>query len=296
MASFDLSTSLDRARALAKVDWVRPLFIGLFHVGAVAALFHFSWTNFFIFFTLYVISGMGITTGFHRLLTHKSFKTPRWIEVLWTIAGTLALQGGPISWVADHRQHHGESDTHLDPHDIHKGFMWAHLFWMFRNYPKWYLEAHRKAYAPDMLKDPFFRWMEKYFWVPTVVVGLILLAIGGVPAVLWGIGFRLTFLYHSTWFVNSAAHKWGYRPFSHEVATNNWWVALLAFGEGWHNNHHAHPTSARHGLRAWEFDVSWISIWVMSKLGLASKIRLPRNEELPWKKPRISDGPSELSA
>lgn len=294
MSSFDLSASLSRAKP--GFDFIRSTAIALFHVGAVAALFYPSWRNVGIAFLLYVISGTGITIGFHRLLTHKSFKTPRFAEILWTLAGCLALQGGPISWVADHRQHHGESDTKLDPHDIHRGFLWAHLTWMFRNYPKWYVEAHRKAYAPDLLKDKFFCWMETYFWLPTVIVGLALLYFGGIPAVLWGVCFRLVFLYHATWFVNSAAHKWGYRPFKSEIATNNWWVALLAFGEGWHNNHHAFPTSARHGLRGWEFDVSWISIWVMSKLGLASKIRLPRAEELPWKKARLEAAQQRASA
>ena len=241
--------------ARQRFDWVNVPIITLFHIGALAALFCFSWTNLAVAFVFYVITGFGITVGYHRMLTHRSFQTPSWIEKAWTIAGVLALQGGPISWVALHRQHHNESDTPLDPHNIGDGFFHAHMWWLLRRPPTELERIQRLHFAPDLLRQPFFVWFEKHPWVPTVVLGIALLAVGGWSMLLWGLCFRTVFLYHATWFVNSAAHKWGSRPFKSHEATNNWWVAALSFGEGWHNNHHAFPTSARHGLRAWQFDV-----------------------------------------
>jgi len=279
--SFNLETA--QAAAKTRFDWTALAFITAFHVGAVAALFYFSWGNLLAFGILYLFAGKGITVGYHRLLTHKSFKVPKWLERTWAVLGALNLQGGPIIWVAQHRQHHAESDTHLDPHDINKSFMWAHMFWIFKRYPVWFEDGQRSNYAPDVMKDGFYRWLDKYHYVPSLVVGAVLLGLGGFGMFLWGICLRLCWVYHSTWFVNSAAHRWGYRPFKEQLATNNWWVAILALGEGWHNNHHQFPTSAKHGLRFWEFDFSWISIWTMKKLGLASKIKLPSRDQLPWK-------------
>jgi stearoyl-CoA desaturase (delta-9 desaturase) len=264
-----------------RLDWTYVLFIGSFHVGAVAALFFFSWPAFWIFFALYVITGMGITVGYHRMLTHRSFQSPKWLEYLAMTVGCLALEGGPIAWVAAHRLHHKESDKDLDPHNINVGFWHAHMGWIFKRDVA-FEEKTKQLFAPDLLKDAYYRFLDRYPYVPSVVLGVALLALGGWSAFLWGFCARVVFTFHVTWFVNSAAHLWGYRHWPEEQATNNWWVALLSFGEGWHNAHHAHPTSARHGLRTWELDVSWIFIWTLSKLGLAKKIRLPAREELPW--------------
>ena len=268
----------------AEVDSYNIVFMVAIHGAAIASLFLFSWENLFAAFALYVLSGTGITIGYHRLLTHRSFKSPRWVEYIWATLGTLAMQGSPVIWVAQHRQHHLESDDELDPHNINLGFMWAHMWWILKRYPSWYETGVKNTFAPDLLKVGYYRWLDRYPHVPSLIVGVALLAVGGINMFLWGFCLRIVCMYHSTWFVNSAAHKWGYRYFKDEVATNNWWVALLSFGEGWHNNHHAFPTSARHGLRFWELDFSWITIWTMSKIGLAQKIKTPAKASLPWTK------------
>jgi fatty-acid desaturase len=216
------------------------------------------------------------------MLTHQAFDGPVWFRRLLTLWGTVAIQRGPIVWVADHRLHHTKSDTDEDLHNALRGFWWSHLFWMIRPETKYTDEELARKYAPDLLKDPFMRFMDKYYWVTAVIIGVGLYLYGGLPMFLWGFCLRLTCSYHATWFVNSAAHIWGYRPFKNEIATNNWWVGLLAMGEGWHNTHHALPTSARHGLRWWEVDVSWMIIWTFSKLGLARKVKLPSPQQLPW--------------
>jgi stearoyl-CoA desaturase (delta-9 desaturase) len=278
---FDLAKA--RSQSHTRVDKFYVLFMSAIHLGAIAALFCFSWTALLVGVISYLVAGIGITVGYHRLLTHKSFKAPLWLERTFATVGNLALQGGPITWVAQHRQHHRESDKEFDPHNINAGFMWAHMLWVFMRYPRWYEESQRQAFAPDLIKDPYYRFLEKNHYLFPALSGALMFALGGWPAFLWGFCLRIVLMYHSTWFVNSAAHKWGYRPFREEIATNNWWVALLSFGEGWHNNHHAHPTSARHGLRAWEFDASWILIWTLKKLGLVTKVRVPAATELPWK-------------
>lgn len=300
--SLDLSTSLSdaansvetavehKAEALLKswreaklfFDWVNVPLIALIHIGAIAALFFFSWTNLIVAAVFYVITALGITIGYHRLLTHRSFKTPSWNEKFWAILGALALQGGPITWVALHRLHHNESDSRLDPHDISRGFFHAHFLWLLKRPPAELERIQRLHFAPELCRDPFYRWLEKYSIVPTIIQSLILLFVGGFPMVLWGLCVRAAALYHATWFVNSAAHVWGSKPFEDSVGKNNWWVALLAMGEGWHNNHHAFPSSARHGLRNWQIDPSWITIKIMSYVKLAKNIKRPPQARLPW--------------
>ena len=162
---------------------------------------------------------------------------------------TLALEGGPIFWVATHRIHHQHSDREGDPHTPREGTWWAHAGWIISGEGLHHDAAVLGRYVPDLARDPVHLWLSKWHWTSNVVVGLALLAFGGVPYVLWGIFLRVTLGLHATWLVNSATHKWGSRRFAtRDDSTNNWWVALLTFGEGWHNNHHAHPTSARHGL------------------------------------------------
>jgi fatty-acid desaturase len=288
--AFDLPNALQQAPV--KIDKFYVVFMTLIHAGALAALFYFSWLGFALFLATYVISGMGITIGYHRLLTHRSFRVPMWLERFFALCGASAFEGGPISWVANHRQHHNESDTPSDPHDIHRGLAYAHFFWIFNRRPKWFENQLQRAYAPELLRSGFYRFLERFAYLPGGLLGLGLLiwsiATGDPSIFLWGLCFRVVFTYHATWLVNSAAHYWGYRYFSKEVATNNWWVALLAFGEGWHNNHHAFPTSARHGLRFWEFDSSWIVIWTLAKLRLARNLRLPERKHLPWTKESLA--------
>ncbi len=272
-----------------------PVGIGLavIHVGAlgifVPALF--SWQALVTAIVLYYVTGMvGITLGFHRLLTHRSLAVPRAIEYFLALCGTLALQGGPIDWVATHRAHHAHTDEELDPHDSHKGMGWAHVEWLFRTNASRIPAEERPRWAADLLRDPVYRFMEaNAFWIQVsagfALLGLGYLALGtlagAIGFVVWGIFARLVFTYHCTWLVNSASHAVGYQTYrTGDRSTNNWWVALMTFGEGWHNNHHAFPSSARHGLKWFEFDLTWTIIRGMQLVKLARNVKLPTKAQL----------------
>ena len=271
----DLPT-LGRAAQGGKTSWITAAFMVAFHIGAIAALFFFSWGAALAALVLYVFAiNMGIGMGYHRLLTHRGYKTPRWIEYFLAVCGTLSLEGGPIFWVATHRVHHQLSDKTGDPHTPTEGGWWAHLGWILSGESLHAQTVMLGRYAPDLTRDRFHVWLSKYHWVPLTLVGLGLLAIGGWKWVLWGIFLRVTLGLHSTWLVNSATHMWGSRRFAtRDESRNNWWVALLTGGEGWHNNHHAHPVSARHGLKWYEFDPNYYGIWLLKQLGLARDIKV----------------------
>jgi len=258
----------------SKINWVTASFMIAFHIGAVAALFFFSWKVFVLAVALNWVSGsLGIGMGYHRLLTHRGYKTPKWIEYFLTTCATLALEGGPIFWVATHRIHHQYSDKEGDPHSPIDGKWWAHAGWILVGKSMHHDTETLSRYVPDLAKDKFHVWITKYHYVPMIVLGLVLLAIGGLPFLLWGVFLRTVVGLHSTWLVNSATHSWGSRRFqTRDLSTNSWWVALLSFGEGWHNNHHAHPVSARHGLAWYEVDFNWYGIWLLRKLGLARDV------------------------
>jgi fatty-acid desaturase len=264
-----------------RMNWATTLVFFLFHVGAVAALFMFSWKNLLISMALYWMAiGWGISLGYHRLHTHRSYKCPRWMEYWFAICGTLSLEGGPIFWVATHRIHHQKSDQPGDPHSPRDGAWWAHMGWILWGETNHNNTKAMSKYAPDLAKDKFYIWLNNYHWVPMVVLGVILLAIGGPSLLCWGIFLRVTVGLHATWLVNSATHMWGERRFAtRDDSKNNWWVALMTFGEGWHNNHHAHPTSARHGLAWYEFDISWISLKILSAMGLVKQVRVAKVDE-----------------
>lgn len=248
----------------------------LFHLGAVAALFTFNWRALAVAVFLYwVATGLGISLGYHRLLTHRSYKPPRALEYFFAICGALTLEGGPISWVATHRIHHQKSDQHGDPHSPRDGAWWAHVGWLLFGETNHNNTRVMSKYAPDLAKIRFYVWLNDYHWLPMLFLGILLFAVGGLPMFLWGICVRVVVGLHATWLVNSATHMWGRRRFvTRDDSRNNWWVALLTFGEGWHNNHHAHPTSARHGLAWYEFDISWIQIKILERLGLAKSIHV----------------------
>ncbi|MBD1839452.1 acyl-CoA desaturase [Coleofasciculus sp. FACHB-64] len=256
-------------------DWVIIIYMAALHIAALFALFpsNFSWAavGVAVFFH-WVTGGLGITLGFHRLVTHRSFQTPKWLEYFFVLCGTLSCQGGPINWIGIHRLHHLHSDENLDPHDSNKGFWWSHMGWMLYQNPA---DTDIPRVTKDISGDPVYQFLQKYFIPIQVVLGLILYALGGWPFVVWGIFVRIVAVFHCTWFVNSATHKFGYRTYeSEDRSTNCWWVALLTYGEGWHNNHHAFQYSARHGLKWWEIDLTWMTIQFLQSLGLASKVKL----------------------
>jgi len=252
------------------------LVLAILHIGAVAALFCFNWRAFAVAVFLYwMCTGLGISLGYHRLHTHRSYRVPRWLEYFFGFCGTLTLEGGPIFWVAVHRIHHQRSDQPGDPHSPREGAWWAHVGWILLGESKHNNTRLMSKYAPDLARHRFYIWLNDYHWVPILALAALLFALGGLPMLLWGVCFRVVAGLHATWLVNSATHMWGARRFAtRDDSRNNWWVALITFGEGWHNNHHAHPTSARHGLAWWEFDPSWLTLKLLRFFGIARAVQV----------------------
>ncbi len=248
----------------------------IFHVGMVVAIIFFpSFQGLSLAGVVFAISLCpGIGAGFHRLLTHRGYKTPKWVEYILTVCGYLALQGGAIWWVVWHRLHHKFTEIMgLDPHTPRDGRWWAHMDWMLHPDPKYRDPKLLKKMAPDLMKDRFHVFLNKYLWVPIALFGILVLSFGGFGAFCWAVFVPVVLGWHSTWLVNSATHLWGYR--THETkddSRNNWWVALLTFGEGWHNNHHAHQRSVRHGNAWWEYDPNHRFIQLLQLLGLAKDL------------------------
>jgi len=248
-------------------------------LGALAAV----WPKFFSWPALaaaavvsYATVALGISLCFHRVLTHRSLRLRKPFEYLFAVFGTLALQGDPIRWVAVHRKHHAHADRHGDPHSIVNGFQWAHMDWIYRHNIALPSDDEMRHYASDLYAEPFYRVLQ-YCNVPLqIALGAGLFALGGWSWLIWGIFVRLSLSYHSTWLVNSAAHMLGYRTYpTPDRSTNCWWVALISWGEGWHNNHHAFPFSARHGLRWFEIDLTWWHVRALAFLHLADRIKVP---------------------
>ena len=258
------------------LNWFTTIVLVVLHIGAVAALFCFSWQRLAVAILMYYIAtGLGISMGYHRLHTHRSYRVPLWLEYFFAICGTLTLEGGPIFWVAVHRIHHQNSDQPGDPHSPRDGAFWAHVGWILFGETNHNNTRMMSKYAPDLAKHRFYIWLNNYHWVPIVALSAGLYAIGGLPMVLWANCLRIVFGLHATWLVNSATHMWGARRFAtRDDSRNNWWVALISFGEGWHNNHHAHPTSARHGLAWYEFDPSWLLVKALRMLGIARAVKV----------------------
>ncbi len=259
--------------------WPIVIWMGVLHVGALIALPFFTWEALAVSLVLHWIGGsVGVCLGFHRLLTHGGFKTYPWVKALLTFAGQTAGEGSADMWVATHRKHHAMSDKPGDPHSPHDGNWWSHMLWI---YPFKSVEERQDLlthWAPDMAKDPVVSWVSKHFLATHFVVGFILLGMGylyggwtmATSFVMWGVFVRTVAVLHVTWFVNSASHMFGYRNYeTTDDSRNNWWVAIVAYGEGWHNNHHAYPRMAVHGHKWWEFDATWQLLRLMRFCGLA---------------------------
>ena len=254
-----------------------------FHVQAAVALFSFTWTHFFVALGLYWMTvGLGISMGYHRLHTHRGFKTYKWFDYFLAICGALTLEGGPLFWVATHRLHHQYSDQPEDPHTPRASGFWAHVGWILFGDRMHNDTARMARYAPDLAAEPFYRWLNSYHWVPLTVLGFILLAVGGWDLVGWGIFLRVVAGLHGTWLINSVTHIWGYRRFAtRDDSRNTWWASIVTFGEAWHNNHHAHPTSARHGLTWYEIDLTWITLRLLRSFGLVWDVKVARVGQAP---------------
>ncbi len=262
------------------------------HGGALAAPLTFTWPAFFLFaFLSWLTGGIGVCLCYHRLLTHQSFRVPKPVEYLLTFFGVLSSEGGPINWVARHRIHHAFPDTDKDPHSPRHGFWWSHMFWLFKHKPLLDNYELYRPYAQDLAQDPVQRFLNRTHGLYQILLGIGLYFWGGWPFLVWGLFLRTVFVYHITWLVNSATHKWGYVGYAvNDDSRNLWWVALLSFGEGWHNNHHAFQRSARHGIKFWEFDQTYLTIRLMSFLKLAREIHIPKFPKIP--RPKLPKAPN----
>jgi fatty-acid desaturase len=284
---------LRESSEITRVSWKNITWIVSLHILAVTMVFQFTTVGAVVAgLVAHYLAGMvGITFTFHRMLTHRSFKVAPWIENIGALCGTLACQGGPISWVGGHRIHHAYSDTDNDPHDATKGFWYSHFVWLFNRRQDLDNYEEYKHYAPDLASRRFFVFLEENMilvqFLFAAVLGVVGYAVGGSwhsvwSYVTWGVFVRVCAGYHVTWFVNSAAHKWGSNPNNlKDLSKNNWWVSLLAFGEGWHNNHHAQPRVAKHGWHWWQFDQTWILIKSLNLVGLLRDIKLPVTRAIP---------------
>ena len=280
------------------VYWPYVISLATVHAAALLVFVPYFYSLSAVILTLisYVICNMfGITIGYHRLLTHQGFRCPKWMEHALAICGMCTLQDSPARWVAIHRMHHQHSDEQPDPHSPLVSLWWSHAGWLFvRNRRHEDINSFER-YARDLLRDRFYLnaerklgWLRIYIYHTLAIMAAGFAfgyATGGTFAaatqlmfswLVWGVFLRTVATLHITWAVNSASHVWGYQSYeTRDNSRNNWWVALLSFGEGWHNNHHAHPRAARHGHRWWELDMSWLVILFWEKIGLVDRVARP---------------------
>ncbi|HEX8857175.1 MAG TPA: fatty acid desaturase [Thermoleophilaceae bacterium] len=259
-------------------------------VTAIALLWNrgVGWSDLAVLLLMYVLTGLGVTVGFHRLLTHRAFDSPRPVRYTFAVLGSMALQGSVIDWVSDHRKHHAFADEEGDPHSPHghgpgalgvlKGLWHSHMGWLFETQGT----ADHNRYARDLMEDRGMRWIHRRF--PLLAAATLALpaslgylltgtAAGALTGFIWGGLVRVFLLHHVTWSINSVCHFAGRRRFAtDDHSTNVFWLALPSFGESWHHNHHAFPRSARHGLRWWELDPSALVIVAMKRVGLARSV------------------------
>lgn len=294
----DLKAASTRAPLAVRAMTLTVILVPL--LGVLSAPFFvwgwgFGWTDLGLLLSMYVLTALGITVGFHRLFVHRSFETYAWVKFIWAILGSMAVQGSLFNWVALHRRHHQFSDTANDPHSprhegtgvlaLLKGFWHAHIGWFFKADPPdllRYVADLRQSRSLRAASQLFPLWVALGLVIPAVLGGLITQTWAGFwTGLIWGGLVRMFLVHHVTWSVNSACHLWGARPFkSDDESRNNALFGILAMGEGWHNTHHAFPTSARHGLRWWQIDVSYGVIRALELSHLAWNVKVPTQEAL----------------
>ena len=249
------------------------------HLGSLLAFIPatFSWSAVIMAFVLVNLTGgLGLSLGYHRMFTHQSFRVPRWLFCTIAVLGVLGMEGGPITWVATHRRHHANSDEIDDPHNGSRGVRWAHLEWLYKPNEARPTAGELARLTPDLVNDSFLQFLERTNLYWQIGMGLVLLLLGGVSWVVWGMFVRVIVTIHVTALVNSVGHNFGAQRYrTGDRSRNNFWVAMVTWGDGWHNNHHAFPASARHGLRWFELDTTWLTICALKLVGLASDIRTP---------------------
>ena len=263
-----------------RIDWIRVLpFLGL-HLACLGVFsVGFSWSAFWVALALYVLRMFAITAFYHRYFSHKAFRTSRAVQFFFALIGASSVQRGPLWWAAHHRNHHRHSDTELDVHSpVTRSFFWSHMGWFMA--PRGFPTDH--AVIPDLQKFPELRWLDRFDLVAPVtlatalfVTGSLLQAYapglhtGGSQLLIWGFFISTVVLFHCTVTINSLSHRWGTRRFAtRDQSRNNWFLAIITFGEGWHNNHHHFPGSARQGFRWWEYDFTYYGLRLLAALGL----------------------------
>ncbi|BFG26052.1 hypothetical protein CerSpe_123260 [Prunus speciosa] len=246
------------------------------HYLAVLAPFYFTWPAFWSAVALYYISGVGVTLSFHRNLSHKSFKLPKWLEYFFAYCGVLSFQRSPLEWVSIHRAHHQYTDTWNDPHSPIGGLWFSHIGWAldYRTHLGSY-EARLKNVA-DLKSQAYFRFLHYTYPLHSIALGVLLYTIGGMPFLVWGMGVWTVLFLHAIFGINSICHTWGQEVWdTGDLSKNNWLIGLMAHGEGWHNNHHAFEYSAQHGFEWWQIDITWYLIRFLQAVGLATDVKLP---------------------
>ena len=289
---------LPAAVNLRRVYWPYVIVLVACHLLALLTVlpWFFSWTGVVLcILGDYFIGVFGINVCYHRLLTHRGFKCPKWFEHTLAILGVLCVQDTPARWVAIHRRHHQHADEQPDPHSPLVNFLWGHVGWLIFQNADLNLVGSFDRYAKDLMRDPFYRALERNFAYPLIIMASLLalyfggfateLALGGSLAdamqfglslLVWGGFVRIVLVWHQTWAVNSVTHLWGYRNYqTDESSRNNLFVGIVSNGEGWHNNHHADPRSARHGHRWWEIDTTYLTIRLFAAIGLAHDVAIP---------------------
>jgi stearoyl-CoA desaturase (delta-9 desaturase) len=293
----------DGVNKRSKILWEYVIPVVAFHLLLPLAFlpYFFSWWG-LLWLPLgnYLFTSLGIGAGYHRLLTHRGFDCPKWLEYLLSTLGVCSFQDSPGRWVLVHRVHHQHSDHQPDPHSPMVDTFWSHMGWLFVDNQDLSTVGAYDKYVRDIMRDPYYQWLQRglnWVWVYVLhAVAIALLGYGvgyavsgtwegtvriGLQWVLWGVVLRTVYTWHVTWGINSFAHLWGYRNYeTRENSRNNWLFALLTNGEGWHNNHHADPRSARHGHRWWELDVTWLSLLAMEKTGLIWDLVRPNRSAL----------------
>jgi fatty-acid desaturase len=284
--------------APVRIAWLYATGIVGCHLAALLAFipWFFSWTGVTLaILGLYVFGLLGINLCYHRLLTHRGLVCPKWLEHTFAILGVCCLQDTPARWVAVHRRHHQHADEQPDPHSPWVSFLWGHMGWLLVENDDLKRRSAYERYSKDILRDRFYKRLERNgLWTLVVVASWMVFLFGGMGAELlmggsvseafqfgasllvWGVFVRTVLVWHITWSVNSVTHLWGYRNYeTDEGSRNNVFIGLISSGEGWHNNHHAYPRSARHGHYWWEFDVTWLVIRMLMMIGLAEKVATP---------------------
>ncbi|XP_022153644.1 palmitoyl-monogalactosyldiacylglycerol delta-7 desaturase, chloroplastic-like [Momordica charantia] len=290
-------------RKWTKLDKDIACSLFLVHLLCILAPFQFNWSAFWVAFVLYIVTGLfGMTLSYHRNLAHKSFKLPKWLEYLFAYCGVQALQGDPMDWVSTHRCHHQFVDTERDPHSPIRGFWFSHILWLFDSYnltkkvcPKYFsnfqklernifvlFSKHGKPEnVADLEKQAFYRFIHQTYLLHPIVLAVILYVVGGIPFLVWGMAVRIVVVLHFTLMVNSVCHIWGKQSWTTgDMSKNNWWVSLITFGEGWHNNHHAFEYSAKFGLEWWQLDFGWYMILFLQAIGVATHVKLPSQSHM----------------